>query len=159
MTTEATTPVGQDLQAKGIAFEEFRHAGPVRSLEQAAEERNQRPEQVVRSILFRLAQDEYLMVAVAGPNQIDWRALRQAAGQSRMTMAKPEEVLQVTGYQIGAVAPFGLPIPIRIMLDESILQEEIVSMGSGVRGTAVILSTSELQRALGDVEVVNVLSH
>lgn len=151
------TPVAQDLQARGIPFEEFRHQGPVRSLEQAAEERGQRPEQVVRSILFRLAAGDYLMVAVAGPRQIDWRAVRQAAGQKRMTMATPEEVREATGYELGAVAPFGLPAPMRIMLDESVLREEIVSLGSGVRGTAIVMRTADLQRALGDVEIVNVL--
>ncbi len=154
---DITTPVGRALQAKGIPFKEFRHAGPVHSLEQAAEERDQRPEQVVRSILFRLAQDSYLMVAVAGPRQIDWKALRTAVGQSRMSMATPDEVLQVTGYEIGAVAPFGLPTPMRIMLDESVLREEVVSLGSGVRGTAVILRTDRSPTGVGEAEVVDVL--
>jgi Cys-tRNA(Pro) deacylase len=156
--TQPTTPAGVALLARGVPFTEFRHGGPVRSLEQAAAERDQRPEQVVRSILFRLAQDDYLMVVVAGPRQIDWKALRTAAGQSRLTMAKPEEVLSVTGYEIGAVGPFGLPGPLRIMLDESVLREDVVSLGSGVRGTAVIMNTAELRLALGDVPVVNVLS-
>lgn len=151
------TPVGRALQALGVPFHEFSHAGPVFSLEQAAEEREQRPEQVVRSILFRLAQDEYLMVLVGGPKQIDWKRLRAAMGQSRMTMATPDEVRAVTGYEIGAVAPFALPRPIRVLLDESVMGEEVVSLGSGVRGTAVILTTVDLARALGDVERVSVV--
>lgn len=155
---QTTTPVGRELQTRNIPCTEFTHDGPVRSLEQAAEERGQRPEQVVRSILFRLAQDSYLMVAVAGPRQIDWKALRQAVGQSRMTMAAPEEVLAVTGYEIGAVAPFGLPTPVHILLDESVLREDVVSLGSGVRGTAIILRSADLRRALGDIAIVNVLS-
>ncbi len=151
------TPVGRALQALGIPFEEFRHAGPVNSLEQAAEERGQRPEQVVRSILFRLAQDDYLIVLVGGPKQIDWKRLRSTVGQSRMTMARPDEVLSVTGYEIGAVAPFALPRPVRVLLDESVMAEEVVSLGSGVRGTAIILTTADLARALGDVERVSVV--
>jgi len=151
------TPVGRALQALGIPFEEFRHAGPVNSLEQAAEERGQRPEQVVRSILFRLAQDDYLIVLVGGPKQIDWKRLRGTVGQSRMTMARPDEVLSVTGYEIGAVAPFALPRPVRVLLDESVMAEEVVSLGSGVRGTAIILTTADLARALGDVERVSVV--
>ncbi len=65
----------------------FRHSGPVRSLEQAARERGQRPEQVVRSILFRLGHDLFAMVLVAGPDQVAWKSLRQIVGQSRLTMA------------------------------------------------------------------------
>lgn len=91
---------------------------------------------------------------VAGPRQIDWKALRRTLNQSRLTMAKPEEVLAVTGYEIGAVSPFGLPHPIRILVDASVLAQEELSIGSGVRGTTVILKAADLMQALGDVEVV-----
>ncbi|HMT21897.1 MAG TPA: hypothetical protein PKE20_11750, partial [Promineifilum sp.] len=60
--SEQLTPVGAELHARGIPFREFRHPGPVSSLEQAAEERGQRPGQVVRSILFRLGQERFAMV-------------------------------------------------------------------------------------------------
>jgi len=154
--SDELTPVGRDLVARGIPFREFHHAGPVRSLEQAAAERGQRPEQVVRSLLFRLGQDEYAMVLVAGPQQVDWKALRRHLGQSRLTTATTEEVRAVTGYEIGAVAPFGLPRPVRVLIDESLTRETEVSLGSGVRGTTVILTTADLLRALGDVEHVAV---
>lgn len=150
------TPVGRDLLARHIQFREFRHPGPVTSLEQAAQERGQRPEQVVRSLLFRLAQDEYLMVLVAGPSQVDWKALRRIVGQSRLTMASADEVRAVTGYEIGAVSPFALPRPIRVMVDESVTREREISIGSGVRSTTVIMSSADLLRALGDVERVAV---
>jgi Cys-tRNA(Pro) deacylase len=153
---ERITPVGAELHARGIPFREFRHPGPISSLEQAAQERGQRPEQVVRSILFRLARDEYLMVLVAGPSQVDWKALRRLVGQSRLTMASADEVREVTGYEIGAVSPFALPRPLRVLLDESVSRETEVSIGSGERGTTVILNTADLLRALGDVERVSV---
>ena len=44
----------------------------------------------------------------------------------------------------------------RILVDESVLAEEELSIGSGVRGTAVILDSRALLAALGDVEVVSV---
>ena len=150
------TPVTRELDQKQISYELFTHDGPVRSLEQAAAERNQQPEQVVRSLLFRLAQDEFLMVLVAGPQQIDWKQLRRTLGQSRLTMAKPDELRRVTGYEMGAVAPFGLPTPVRVLVDQSVLNQKEISLGSGVRGTAVMLKTAALLKALGDgVEIVS----
>ena len=149
------TPVTRELDQKQISYDLFTHDGPVRSLEQAAAERNQQPEQVVRSLLFRLAQDEFLMVLVAGPQQIDWKQLRRLLGLSRLTMASPDELRRVTGYEMGAVAPFGLPAPLRILVDQSVLNQSEISLGSGVRGTAVLLKTADLISALGDVEVVN----
>jgi Cys-tRNA(Pro) deacylase len=154
--SDELTPVGRELRALGVPFREVRHPGPIHSLEQAAQERGQRPEQVVRSILFRLAQDEYAMVLVAGPQQVDWKALRRRLGQSRLTTATADEVRAVTGYEIGAVSPFGLPRPVRVLLDETVTREAEVSIGSGERGATIILSTADLLRALGDVERVNV---
>jgi Cys-tRNA(Pro) deacylase len=131
----------------------FYHAGPVHSLEQAAQERGQQPDQVLRSILFRLGQDHYALVLMAGPAQASWRLLRQYLGQSRLTMATAEEVFTVTGYPIGAVSPFGLPRPLRVLIDDHVLAQAEVSIGSGVRGVAVILSADDLRRALPEGEV------
>jgi Cys-tRNA(Pro) deacylase len=153
---DAVTPVGQELRARGVPFREFQHPAQVHSLEQAAAERNQRPEQVVRSILFRLAQDDFLMVLVAGPQQIDWKRLRRELNQSRMTMASAEEVLSVTGFEIGAVSPFALPRPLPVLIDESVMREAEVSIGSGIRGAAIIMSSVDLLRALGEVQRVDV---
>ena len=149
------TPVTQELDQKQIPYTLFSHDGPVRSLEQAAAERGQQPAQVVRSLLFRLAQDEFLMALVAGPQQIDWKQLRRLLGQSRLTLATADELRRVTGYEMGAVAPFGLPTPLRILVDQSVLDQTEVSLGSGVRGTAVILKTADLLKALEGVEVVS----
>jgi prolyl-tRNA editing enzyme YbaK/EbsC (Cys-tRNA(Pro) deacylase) len=41
-----------------------------------------------------------------------------------------------------------------VVVDESVLEQEEVSIGSGERGLTVILRTEDLMRALGDVEVV-----
>jgi len=148
-----STPVTRILAEMKIPHRLFRHAGPVNSLEQAAQERGQRPEQIVRSILFRLAKEDYVMVLIAGPSQISWRTLRQHLGQSRLTMARQEEVKRVTGYPIGAVSPFGLPKPVRILVDESVLEPAEISIGSGERRATVIMQTADLMRALGQVEV------
>lgn len=147
------TPVTRALHAMHIPHQLFRHPGQVRSLEQAAQERGQRPEQIVRSLLFRLAAGEFVMVLVAGPRQVSWLALRRYLGLSRVTMATPEEVLEVTGYKTGAVSPFGLPAPQRILIDKSVLAEEEISIGSGERNATVILRTGDLLKALEDAEI------
>ena len=150
-------PVSLALDEMNIPHTTFTHSGPVTSLEQAARERGQRPEQIVRSILFRIGEDEYVMALVAGPGQISWKALRSYLGQSRLTMADKDEVLQVTGYPIGAVGPFGMARQLRVLVDASVFIEEEISLGSGVRGTTVIMKSVDLKRALGEVEMVELM--
>ena len=146
-------PVSLALTGAGIEHQIFRHPGPVESLEQAAVERDQEPQQVIRSILFRLGKGQYAMVLVAGPDQISWKALRAYLGRSRVTTASREEVMQVTGYELGAVAPFGLPSPLRILIDSSVLDQREISLGSGVRGTAVILKPNEMVKGIPNAEI------
>ena len=149
---EYTTPVSIILERAGISFREFKHPGPIHSLEQAAEERGQRPEQVVRSILFRLGEGEFAMVLMAGPTQVSWPMLRRYIGQSRLTMASEDEVKAVTGYEKGAVSPIGIPTSIRILIDESVIAEDEISIGSGVRGTTIILAVQDLLQHLKTYE-------
>jgi Cys-tRNA(Pro)/Cys-tRNA(Cys) deacylase len=146
------TPVTRYLDEKHIAYRLFQHSQPVHTLEQAAQERGERPEQIVRSILFRLSSEEFLLVLIAGQHQISWKALRAYLNQSRLTMAAEEEVIRVTGYQIGAVSPFGLPQPVRTLVDQTVLAEEEISIGSGQRGLAVILKKEDFINAMGDIE-------
>ena len=59
-------PASIALEKLNIPHKIFRHETPVLSFEQAAADRNQRPEQIVRSILFQIRPEEFLMVLVAG---------------------------------------------------------------------------------------------
>jgi Cys-tRNA(Pro)/Cys-tRNA(Cys) deacylase len=153
MEEAASTSVTHYLDARGIPYRFFMHTGEVHSLQQAANERGQKVEQIIRSIVFRLSRGGFVMVLISGEKQVSWHALRKHLGTSRISMATEAEVLQVTGYPIGAVSPFGTRQPVRILVDRGVLQEQEISIGSGVRFTTVILQQKDFLRALGDVEI------
>ena len=148
-------PASIALDQLEIPHRVFRHETPVESFEQAASDRNQRPEQVVRSILFQVRPEEFVMVLMAGREQVDWRSLRKLVGRSRIRMATEDEVLEVTGYRVGTVSPLGMKRQVRILIDSSVLREDEISIGSGVSNTAIILKSADLRRALGEAEVIS----
>jgi Cys-tRNA(Pro)/Cys-tRNA(Cys) deacylase len=148
-----STPATRQLDQLGIPYQTFRHPGPVHSLEQAAQERQQQPDQVIRSIVFRIGEGDFVMVLMAGDIQVSWRALRRYLGQSRLTMASEPELLQYTSYVPGSVSPFGLPAPMRVLIDAPVLANEVVSIGSGERGLTVIMTAADLRRALPEAEI------
>lgn len=147
-------PASIALDSLGIPHRIFRHEKPVSSFEEAASARNQRPEQIVRSILFQVKPGDFVLVLMAGPDQIDWKKLRGIVKRSRVRMATEEEVLEVTGYRVGTVSPFGLKSQPRVLLDSSVLREQEISIGSGVRNTAIIMQSEDVHKALGNVEIV-----
>jgi Cys-tRNA(Pro)/Cys-tRNA(Cys) deacylase len=148
-------PASTALTRLGIKHRVFRHAAAVTTLEQAAEERGQSPQQVVRSIVFRLAEDEFIMVLVAGRGQISWKKLRQHTGRTRLTMARPEDVLRVTGFKIGTVSPFGLRQPLPILIDRRVLDEKTISIGSGDPSVGLIPPSSALRSACPNAEIAD----
>ena len=152
MRVRNVPPAAVALEKLGIPHHIFRHAEEVTSLEQAARERGQRPEQVVRSLVFRIAAHKFVMVLAPGGRQVSWKKLRECVGQSRLTTATPDEVLEETGYRIGTVAPFGLRHGMRIIVDKTILLQEEISTGSGEAGVGIILSTRALLQALPDAQ-------
>ena len=149
----ASSPAIQILELLLIPYRLFEHTNLPGSLEQAARERGQVPEQVIRSILFRYQKENFFLTLMAGPGQISWRKLRSTLGVSRISMATENEVLTVTGYGVGTVSPLGLPHPIRILVDESVFKPDEVSIGSGMRGVAIIMKSADLPKALGEIEV------
>ena len=79
-------PISIALDELDVPHKIFRHETPVTSFEQAANDRGQRASQIVRSILFRVSEDEFVMALVAGPAQISWKILRKHLGRSRISM-------------------------------------------------------------------------
>lgn len=146
-------PAAQELEELGIPYRLFVHDRPPKSVEEAASQRGQSPDQIVRSIVFRLNSDEFVMVLMGGPGQISWKRLRDYLGLSRISMASSEEVLEVTGYVRGAVSPFGLPKKLRILADRSVFDQVEISLGSGRRGTAIMMKSTDLQSALAAAEI------
>ncbi len=143
-----STPVTHALDDLAIPYRIHIHERPLRSLEQAAEERGLEPDQIVRSLLFRLEDGTYVLVLMPGIGKVNWVKLRKHLGVSRMTTATSEEVLEVTGYETGAVSPFGLPQPLRLLADEKIFVYDEISIGAGIRNAGVILKRQDLLDAL-----------
>ena len=148
-----TPPVSLALNAQNAPHQVFIHEKPFKGMAEAAEAREQEISQLIRSILFRIAEDDFILVLIAGPTQLSWPALRAHLGLSRMTMATKSEVKNVTGYPIGTVAPIGLARPLRILADESVFVHDEISFGSGQHGAAIIMQMKDFQKVLGDVEI------
>ena len=144
----SSTPVTRALEALSIPYRLHTHEAPVRSLEQAARERGLAPGQIVRSLVFRLEEDSFVMVLVAGPAQVSWPRLRRHLGVSRLTTASPDEVLQAIGYRPGAVSPYGLPQPMRLLADRGVLEPAVLSLGAGIPNAGVVLAREDLLRTL-----------
>jgi Cys-tRNA(Pro) deacylase len=130
----------------GLAHQVVRH-GPVRSLEEAAAARGVAPAAVVKTIVVRLADDDYRFVLVPGDREIAWPKLRALLGVNRMSMPDKDTAFAVTGYVRGTITPLGSTTAWPVVADVSIAGN--VSLGGGAHGVALTVEAAELATALG----------
>jgi len=99
--------------------------------------------QIAKSILLKAKDDKFFMIVSAGDARIDNKAVKNLIG-SRVRMASGEEVLDVTGFNIGGVCPFALKRDIPVYLDESLRRYDVVYAAAGTGNTALPITYQEL---------------
>ena len=130
----------------GLDHEVTRH-GPVRSLAEAAAARGVTPAQVVKTLVVRLADDDFRFVLVPGDREISWPKLRAVLGVNRVSMPSAEVALAVTGYKRGTITPLGSTTAWPVVADAAMTGP--VSVGGGEHGVALTVDAEELAAALG----------
>ncbi|RLV54691.1 hypothetical protein D9V41_15375 [Aeromicrobium phragmitis] len=142
------------LEAAGISFAVTRH-GPVSSLDEAAAARGVEPAKLLKSLVVRRAEDDYLFVLVPGDRGISWPKLRALLGVSRLSMPDKDVAKDVTGYERGTITPFGSTHAWPVIADNRIVGAGPVSIGAGAHGVAATVDGDELIAAL-DAQVADV---
>ena len=94
-----------------------------------------------------------LAVIIPGDRRLDLGKLRVVDRDCRL--AKPEEIPVLTGYPAGGVPPVALPEDIRIVMDRSLLEKNVVYGGGGSESTLLEFSPRELA-ALANVVLLDV---
>ena len=117
---------------------------PANSAEESAQFQGIELRQLLRTIVVRRSENDYLFVLVPGGRKFDWPKLRQHLGVKRMSLPAAEEAKAVTGYERGAITPFGATNAWPVIADASIRELPIVAIGGGKRGVNVHLAVADL---------------
>ncbi|MEA2460701.1 MAG: Cys-tRNA(Pro)/Cys-tRNA(Cys) deacylase [Actinomycetota bacterium] len=121
---------------------------PARSAEESAELQGVAVEQLLKTMVVRRGEDDYVFVLVPGPRQIDWAKLRKHLGVSRLSMPPRDEAVAATGYEPGTITPLGSTNAWPVIMDESAAHTGTVTIGGGERGVNVHADALELLRFL-----------
>jgi len=145
-TSEGERRALAGLEASGIEFEVTRH-GPVASLAEAAAARGIEPAGIVKTIVVRRGDDDFLFVLVPGDRTISWPKLRALLGVTRLSMPDAETAKDVTGYVRGTITPFGSLTAWPVVADSRV-PTRTVSIGGGAHGVAANVDGTALVQAL-----------
>ena len=123
---------------------------PTPTVESAAQAVNAGAEQIIKSILF-LVDDQPVLAIACGLSNIGRRAIADlyGVGKKRVKLASPEKVLDVSGYEVGAMPPFGHRQPLVTLIDRKVLDVSEAYAGGGAENTLVRLNPHDILRVTG----------
>jgi Cys-tRNA(Pro) deacylase len=146
VTEEPTTPAVAALDAAGVPHRVVR-TEVAHSAEESAPLQGIALSALLRSIVVRRGEDDYVFVLVPGGRRFDWPKLRAHLGVSRLSLPDADEAKAATGYERGAITPFGASRPWPVIVDAAALGHETVAIGGGRRGVNVHLAPADLVAA------------
>jgi Cys-tRNA(Pro)/Cys-tRNA(Cys) deacylase len=141
------TPATRAAAAAGLAARVVVTAIPT-SAEESASLQGIEVGRLVRTIVIRRGSDDYVFVLVPGGRQIDWKKLRAHLGERRLSLPEAAEARVATGYERGAITPFGSSTAWPVVADATIRDLGTVAIGAGARGINLHVEAGELLAAL-----------
>ena len=104
---------------------------------------------LIKTLVVRRREGAYAFVLVPGDRSIDWAKLRRHLGERRLSLPDAAEAREATGYERGAITPFGATTRWPVIVDASILSHDTVSLGGGGQGVSIKLAPGPMVDTLG----------
>jgi len=145
-----STDLQKFIVNENITAEILTMDGHTPTVEDAARELAVEPEQIIKSLVFRI-REEPLLVINNGLARVDRRKLAKylEVGRKWARFATPEQALELTGFVVGSMPPFGHLIRMRTLVDRAVLEQEAIFGGGGDINAMMRLTPEELLRVTG----------
>ena len=142
-------------RAAGLEITVHRMPESTRTAVEAAAACGTSPAQIVKSLVFRLAESgETALFLVSGKNRVDETKVASAIGD-RLERADADHVRVVTGFAIGGVAPLGSLTSLRAYMDRDLLAFDRVWAAAGAPNAVFSVTPQALARAT-DAKIIAV---
>ena len=133
--------------ARGLEIE-LRERPAASSLAEAASLLGLQPEDIVKTLVVKRADDTYLFALIPGDLAISWPKLRAVVGVNKLQLPDPSLALAATGYERGTITAIGSTNDWPVYADASIRGRRI-AMGAGAHGYSLFVDADALIAAYG----------
>jgi Cys-tRNA(Pro)/Cys-tRNA(Cys) deacylase len=143
-----TTPALEALAGSAMPYRVVRTDVPT-GAEESARLQGIPLHALLRTIVVRRGEDDHLFLLIPGGRRLAWPKLRAHLGVSRLSLPDAEAARAVTGYERGAITPFGATRAWPVVADATVLEPEVVAIGGGAWGVNLHVAPADLVRELG----------
>lgn len=131
------------------------YVGEARTSLEAARSLGVGLEEIAKTIIFSGGGGELVAVVVGARHRVVQGKLARILGFKRLRLARPEEIVEWTGYPPGGVPPVAHKRRIRVIVDRELLGRSFVYAGGGTPRHLLRISPRDIV-ALAGAEVTDV---
>ena len=104
--------------------------------------------EVIKTIVMHTETGRPLLVLMHGDQRVSSQRLTRTLGARRVRASSPEAALEVTGYVIGGISPFGTRTRLPIYAEASIFDLPRIFINGGRRGLLLEIDPQVLRQTL-----------
>ena len=133
------------LKDNNIAYEVFEHE-PVYTNPTMAAALNVSESETVKSLVVMTKEKEMVVLVMPGDKKVEWKKAAANVGTKKISFAKPDQVLEKVGCEVGCVPPFGQLTDIPIFLDPDLTKKDFVYFNPGVHDKSYKIKAWDLKK-------------
>ena len=127
--------VVEALRAAGYEPAVSRFSRGTETADASAREIGVHVSRIIKSMVVS-ADGQPVLALLPGDRRADLKAISKIVGARKVRLADPEQVINWTGFPVGAVAPVGHVRPLRVLLDEDIPVDGDIFPAAGEKNNA-----------------------
>jgi len=105
------------------------------------------PEQVFKTLVARGERSGVVMAVIPGDQELNLKALAEAAGERKIQLVPVKELQSLTGYIRGGVTALAAKRDFPVYVDETIELFDVISISAGMRGQQILVAPAGYLRA------------
>ena len=133
------------LEDTKISYEIVEHE-PVYTNPAMAEALNVSESETVKSLVLKTKEGDMIVLVLPGNKKVDWKQAAAGAKTKKVSFAKPEDVSEAVGCEVGCVPPFGHLTEIPIYMDPDLTKKKFVYFNPGVHDKSFKLKAWDLKK-------------
>jgi Cys-tRNA(Pro)/Cys-tRNA(Cys) deacylase len=141
-TTDPIARFDADATARGLHVEVVDRPA-ADSLAQAAELLGITAGDVVKTLVVKRHDGDFVLALVPGGRSIAWKKLRAVVGVNKLSMPDAATALAASGYERGTITPIGATGDLPVYADERIVGRR-VALGAGRHGASAFVDADAL---------------
>ena len=133
------------LEEGKIGYEVIEHE-PVYTNPAMAEALRVSEAETVKSLVLKTKEGKLVVLVLPGNKKVDWKKAAAGASTKKVSFAKPEEVSEAVGCEVGCVPPFGHLTSLPIYMDPELTKKNFIYFNPGVHDKSFKIKAWDLKK-------------